>query len=86
VLICYPLHPPGRPENLRIEHLPRLEVPCLFISGTRDPFGAPDELESHTKVIPGPVTHVWVEGKGHELKNADQLIADTVQEWLAGLS
>lgn len=86
VLICYPLHPPGKPENLRIEHLPRLEVPCLFISGTRDPFGTPDELESHTKVIPGPVTHVWVEGKGHELKNADQLIADTVQGWLAGLS
>ena len=42
VLISYPLHPPGRPERLRIEHLPALEVPCLFMSGTRDTFGTPD--------------------------------------------
>ena len=44
VLISYPLHPPGRPDTLRTEHLPSLSVPCLFVSGTRDPFGAPDEL------------------------------------------
>src|SRR5690606_38976965 len=41
VLISYPLHPPGKPDRLRIEHLPQIEVPCLFISGTRDPFGTP---------------------------------------------
>ncbi len=39
VLVCYPLHPPGKPDRLRVEHLPSIEVPCLFISGTRDPFG-----------------------------------------------
>ena len=39
VLISYPLHPPGKPDTLRVEHLPRLDVPCLFIHGTRDPFG-----------------------------------------------
>ena len=44
VLICYPLHPPGKPDTLRVEHFPRLHVPCLFISGTRDAFGTPDEL------------------------------------------
>jgi len=82
VLIAYPLHPPGRPEKLRIEHLPEIHVPCLFVSGTRDPFGTPDELESHTKVIPGPVTHVWVEGARHELKGADQRIVEAIQEWL----
>lgn len=85
VLICYPLHPPGKPETLRTEHLPRITVPCLFISGTRDAFGAPDELEAATAAIPGPVTHVWVEGKGHDLKGADALLATTVQEWLAAL-
>jgi hypothetical protein len=85
VLICYPLHPPGKPENLRIEHLPKLEVPCLFVSGTRDPFGSPEELEAHTAVIPGPVTHVWIENKGHELKNADGRIAEIVEDWLSGL-
>lgn len=85
VLIAYPLHPPGKPEKLRIEHLPQLEVPCLFISGTRDTFGKPDELEAHTKAIPGPVTHVWIDKVGHELKNADARIAEAVQEWIAGL-
>ena len=82
VLISYPLHPPGRPDKLRIEHLSALEVPCLFISGTRDAFGTPDELEAHTGAIPGPVAHVWVEGKGHDLKGEDQRIATAVQDWL----
>src|SRR5215216_2376395 len=71
VLISYPLHPPGKPENLRVEHLARLTVPCLFISGTRDPFGTPDELTRGTATIPGPVTQEWIDGAGHELKGAD---------------
>jgi uncharacterized protein len=82
VLIAYPLHPPGSPEKLRIEHLPDIRVPCLFVSGTRDPFGTPDELEAHTAAIPGPVTHVWVEGGRHELKGADRRIVEAIQEWL----
>ena len=85
VLISYPLHPPGKPEKLRIEHLPQLAVPCLFVSGTRDPFGSPDELTAHLGAIPGPVTTVWIEGKGHDLKGADQQIVDAVVAWLAGL-
>ena len=85
VLICYPLHPPGKPENLRIEHFPRLQLPCLFISGTKDAFGTPDELTHHTKAIPGPVTHVWAEGKGHDLKGMDQFLADTVATWVSAL-
>src|SRR5439155_10804448 len=63
VLICYPLHPPGKPQQRRVEHLPRLPVPCLFISGTKDPFGAPDELEAATATIPGPLTHHGIQGK-----------------------
>src|SRR4051794_30364103 len=51
VLISYPLHPPGKPDNLRIEHLPAIKVPCLFISGTRDPFGTPDQLTEHAAAI-----------------------------------
>jgi predicted alpha/beta-hydrolase family hydrolase len=85
VLISYPLHPPGRPEQLRTEHLPRLRCPCLFVSGTRDPFGAPDELEDATAAIPGPVTHVWIDGGRHDLKGADERVADAVAEWLASL-
>lgn len=85
VLIAYPLHPPGKPENLRIEHFPRLDLPCLFLSGTRDAFATPEELERHTRAIPGPVTHEWVEGRGHDLKGADAQIAATIAGWLAGL-
>jgi uncharacterized protein len=85
VLVSYPLHPPGKPENLRVEHFPRLEVPCLFVSGTRDPFGSPEELEAHTAAIPGPVTHVWVDGGRHELKGADDRIVDAVRSWLEAM-
>jgi predicted alpha/beta-hydrolase family hydrolase len=85
VLISYPLHPPGKPDRLRIEHLPALHVPCLFVSGTRDAFGTPAELEQHTKAIPGPVEHVWIEGKGHDLKGQDLVIADAVADWVRSL-
>ncbi len=82
ILIAYPLHPPGKPEKLRVEHLPRLTVPCLFISGTRDAFGTPDEMTEWTATIPGPVTHVWFEGKGHDLKGCDANISTAIVEWL----
>jgi hypothetical protein len=85
VLISYPLHPPGRPETLRTAHLPQLEVPCLFVHGTRDPFGTPDELEAATATIPAPVTHEWIDGGRHDLKGADARVAARVAEWLASL-
>lgn len=85
VLVAYPLHPPGKPEKLRIDHLPAIDVPCLFVSGTRDPFGTPDELESHTAAIAGPVTHVWIDGGRHELKGADEQVAKIVDDWLRSL-
>ena len=83
VLVCYPLHPPGRPEQLRVDHFPAIEVPCLFVSGTRDAFGTPDELTKHTKAIKGDVTHVWIENKGHDLRGADAAIVTAVVEWLS---
>ncbi len=84
VLISYPLHPPGRPEKLRTEHLPQLGVPCLFISGTRDPFGTPTEFAEALALIPGPVTTVWLDGGRHDLANHDDAIVRAVQEWVAG--
>ena len=85
VLIAYPLHPPGRPDRLRVEHFPRLRVPCLFVSGTNDRFGAPDELLQWTATIPGQVTHVWMQGKGHDLRGCDDMVAAAVAEWMSGL-
>jgi predicted alpha/beta-hydrolase family hydrolase len=85
VLICYPLHPPGKPDALRVEHLPAIKVPTLLISGTRDPFGTPDELTRWTATMSpeAKVAHVWLEGKGHDLKRCDERIADEVNEFLA---
>lgn len=82
VLISYPLHPPGKPDNLRTAHLPSLTVPCLFVSGTRDAFGTPGELEEATSAIAGPVTHVWIEAARHDLKGADTQVAAAVTRWL----
>jgi hypothetical protein len=85
VLIAYPLHPPGRADRLRIEHFPEISVPCLFVSGTRDPFGTPAEMEAHTAAIAGPVSHVWIDGGRHELKGADATVARAVADWVASL-
>ena len=82
VLISYPLHPPGKPQNLRVEHLPAITVPCLFVHGTRDPFGSPDELTEWTATIAGPVTHHFVDGGRHDLKGKDAEVAATVRNWL----
>ena len=84
-LISYPLHPPGRPEKSRTEHLPRLDVPCLFVSGTKDAFGTVDELEAATATIPGPVTHVWLDGGDHGLRRRDDEVASIVRDWVLGL-
>jgi predicted alpha/beta-hydrolase family hydrolase len=83
VLVSYPLHPPGKPDRLRTDHFPALKVPCLFVSGTRDAFGTPAELETATAAIPGPVTHVWVEGGSHGLRGADARVAEVVRSWIS---
>jgi predicted alpha/beta-hydrolase family hydrolase len=83
VLISYPLHPPGRPERLRTEHFPALTVPCLFVSGTRDAFGTQAELLQATPAIPGPVTHLWLEGRDHGLRGGDAQVADGVAAWIS---
>jgi uncharacterized protein len=83
VLVSYPLHPPGRPDKPRTEHLSQLNVPCLFVSGTRDAFGTPDELEVATASIPGEVTHHWIDGGDHGLRRRDGEVAEVVVAWLA---
>ena len=86
VLISYPLHPPGKPERLRVEHLVDIAVPCLFVSGTNDPFGTPDELTRWTATIPAPVEHVWIERGRHDLKGADDTIAQATGRFLERVS
>jgi hypothetical protein len=76
LLFSYPLHPPGRPAQLRTTHFPNLRTPTLFISGTKDAFGSVEELESAIKQIPASTRLAQVEGAGHGLltkTNRDKL-------------
>lgn len=65
VLLGYPLHPAGKPEVVRDEHFPRLLLPTLFVTGTRDALAPAEELMARTQAIPGPVTHHWLESADH---------------------
>ena len=92
VFLGYPLHPPGRPDKLRDAHLPQIKAPMLFVQGSRDAFGTPDELRAvFKKHHLSPTLHV-VEGGDHSLKvpkslgiPQDQVYAstmDTIGGWL----
>jgi predicted alpha/beta-hydrolase family hydrolase len=85
VCIGYPLHPPKKPEQLRTEHLPRLSTKALFISGTRDEFGTPEELASAFSLLPSPPVVHLIEGGHHELKGHDERVATLLQDWLRTL-
>jgi len=67
LLLSYPLHPPRKPEQLRIQHLPNLRTPSLFVHGTRDPFGSIEEMAKALQLIPAKTELMRVEGAGHDL-------------------
>jgi predicted alpha/beta-hydrolase family hydrolase len=68
LLFSYPLHPPGKPERLRIEHFPRLRVPALFVQGTADSFGSIAEMSAAIAVIPAATQLMPIDGAGHDLR------------------
>ena len=67
VLFGYPLHPPGKPDVLRVAHLPRVSVPLLFVQGSRDAFGSPAELSPHLRGLALGTRLFVVEGGDHSL-------------------
>jgi predicted alpha/beta-hydrolase family hydrolase len=67
LLLSYPLHPPRKPEQLRVQHLPGLRTPSLFVQGTRDPFGSFEEMTRALQLIPAKTELMKVEGAGHDL-------------------
>ncbi|HSK24666.1 MAG TPA: alpha/beta family hydrolase [Egicoccus sp.] len=96
----YPLHPPGKPEKLRVAHWPRIGVPCLFLQGDRDTFSTGDLLERHLTKLPRRATLEMVRGGDHSLRvtgkaspdgrprNAVTVIRDltgVVDDWLRSL-
>ena len=68
VFLGYPLHPPGKVDRLRAEHLSRIEVPMLFLQGTRDPFAQPERLEGVLAGLGDRATLVPIEGGDHSFR------------------
>jgi predicted alpha/beta-hydrolase family hydrolase len=68
VLLGYPLHPPGRPDERRDAHLPDVRCPMLFVQGSRDSFGTPAELEPVLASLSSPATLHVVDGGDHSFK------------------
>ena len=81
-VICfgYPLHPPGKPEQLRVAHLPSITVPVLVIQGERDPFGTPAELKLHLASINADVKLHVIERGDHSLAVRGRSPAETQSE------
>jgi uncharacterized protein len=88
LLLSYPLHPPRKPEQRRVQHLPELEIPALFVSGTRDPFGSIAEVEDALRLIPARTRLLPVEGAGHDLafkgKTASAVLPETILQAFLG--
>lgn len=68
VFLGYPLHPPGKPDQLRTKHLPNIKAPMLFVQGSRDVFGTPDELRPILKKLPAPNKLFVIESGDHSFK------------------
>jgi predicted alpha/beta-hydrolase family hydrolase len=88
VFLGYPLHPPGKADKLRDEHLYGMKLPMLFISGTKDPFAERDLLEKVVAKIGSNATLVWIDRGDHSLKRGRkdqeslQLAVDIIDNWM----
>jgi predicted alpha/beta-hydrolase family hydrolase len=67
LLLSYPLHPPTKPQALRVDHFPKLQTPALFVHGVADPFGSIAEMERAIALIPAARRMITIEGAGHDL-------------------
>jgi uncharacterized protein len=92
VFLGYPLHPPGRPEELRVKHLPDIRSPMLFVQSSRDAFGTPGELRPILAKLEAPAELHVVEGGDHSFKVPKrtgipqdavyEAILDRIERWL----
>lgn len=81
VCLSYPLHPPAKPDNLRVDHFSDLSVPCLFVSGDKDPFGSATEFEMYLPRIKSAVSFHQVRGN-HSPKGQDNVIVEHIRDFL----
>jgi predicted alpha/beta-hydrolase family hydrolase len=85
VLYAYPLHPPGKPENLRADHLPAITAPMLFFQGTRDPLSRMELFDRYVRPLPN--ARVELLEADHSLggsRNAPRIIERTA-DWIRTL-
>lgn len=78
LLMGYPLHPPGKPEQARTAHFAGLRVPSLFVSGTKDEFGSPEELAAAVALVGGTAKLVTLDGARHDLKGGKVGVAERI--------
>ena len=93
LLLAYPLHPPGKPDQLRDAHLPSIRVPVLCVNATRDPFCTPELMKGVLRRITAPWDMLWLEGADHSfhvLKSSGKSdaqvmteVADAAEKWVA---
>lgn len=89
VALGYPLHPPGKPDQLRVAHFAEISAPVLIVQGERDAFGTPAEVAPHAAAIPGGATVHAVKGGDHSLSvkgvKAEQQrpeVASVIVDWM----
>jgi len=95
LMLSYPLHAAGKPENPRTEHFPGIGVPVLFVSGTRDSLAGREALMKAARAIKGTVSFHWIDTADHgyrPLKASGRTTDDVLEEvaaasvdWVAGL-
>ena len=95
VFLGYPLHPPGQPDKLRMEHLKQIKIPMLFCQGSRDTFGNEDEIRALKKKLRLPATLYFISGGDHSFKapksagktqdEIHEAVMDQIAEWAASL-
>jgi predicted alpha/beta-hydrolase family hydrolase len=95
LLLGYPLHAAGKPEKERSDHFPRLRMPVLFVSGTKDSLAAKPALTQAARTVNGPTTFHWIETGDHGFKplkssglTVDGVLGDVARvstEWVLSL-
>lgn len=69
LLLSYPLHPPRKPDQPRTAHFPDVRTTAVFVHGTRDPFGSPEEMRTALRLLGGQSIYSEIDGAGHDLRS-----------------
>ena len=81
LFLGYPLHPPGKPDRLRVAHLAAISAPLLFVAGTRDPFCPRPTLEATVARLGGRIEIAFIEGGDHSFRVRRGSGRTTEQAW-----